>query len=50
MQVNVTQKGKDSKDPTQHEVVLEWEYNDKGSDVPTLLNFTMICPYPDPLP
>lgn len=44
MQVNVTQKAKDSPDPDLHDIVLEWEYA-AGSNVPTLLNLTMVCPY-----
>ena len=47
MQVNVTQKAKDSPDPDLHDIVLEWEYG-TGSDVPTLLNLTMVCPYVAP--
>jgi hypothetical protein len=43
MQVNVTQKGKDDPDPTQHDILLVWDY-EKGSKVPTLLNLTMVCP------
>jgi hypothetical protein len=27
-----------------HEIRLEWEYK-KGSDKPTLLHLTMVCPY-----
>lgn len=49
MQVNVTQKAKDSPNPDLHDIVLEWEYA-KGSDVPTLLNLTMVCPYVAPKP
>src|SRR4051812_30839928 len=49
MQTNVIQKAKDSPDPGMHDVMLEWEY-EKGGDVPTLLNFTMVCAYPDPAP
>jgi len=44
MQVNVTQKAKDSADPTLHDILLEWEYA-PGSNVPTLLNLTMVCPF-----
>ena len=44
MQVNVTQKAKDSADPDLHDILLEWEYG-TGSDVPTLLNLTMVCPF-----
>ena len=44
MQVNVTQKAKDSADPSQHDILLEWEYA-PGSNVPTLLNLTMVCPF-----
>jgi hypothetical protein len=44
MQVNVTQKAKDSSDPDLHDILLEWEYG-TGSDVPTLLNLTMVCPF-----
>jgi len=29
-----------------HEIRLEWEYK-KGSDKPTLLNLTMVCPHRD---
>lgn len=47
MQVNVTQKAKDSPDPDLHDIVLEWEYA-AGSNVPTLLNLTMVCPYTAP--
>ena len=47
MQVNVTQKAKDSPDPDLHDIVLEWEYA-TGSNVPTLLNLTMVCPYVAP--
>lgn len=47
--VNVTQKAKDAPDPQLHDVVLEWEYG-AGSNVPTLLNFTMICPATAPKP
>jgi hypothetical protein len=43
MQVNVTQKTKDSPDPTLHDIILTWEYQN-GGDVPTLLNLTMVCP------
>jgi hypothetical protein len=42
MQVNVTQK--DAPNPDLHDIVLEWEYG-TGSNVPTLLNLTMVCPY-----
>lgn len=42
MQVNVTQKAKDSPDPSAHDILLEWEYA-PGSNVPTLLNLTMVC-------
>ena len=44
MQVNVTQKAKDAPNPDLHDIVLEWEYG-TGSNVPTLLNLTMVCPY-----
>lgn len=27
-----------------HEIRLEWDYK-KGSDKPTLLNLTMVCPH-----
>jgi len=47
MQVNVTQKGKDSPDPDLHDILLEWEYA-AGSNAPTLLNLTMVCPYVAP--
>jgi hypothetical protein len=47
MQVNVTQKAKDSPNPDQHDILLEWEYG-TGSNVPTLLNLTMVCPYTAP--
>jgi hypothetical protein len=43
MQVNVTQKAKDARDPTLHDIILEWEYA-AGGNVPTLLNLTMVCP------
>ena len=43
MQVNVTQKAKDAPDADLHDIMLEWEYG-TGSDVPTLLNLTMVCP------
>jgi hypothetical protein len=43
MTVNVTQKGKGDPDPTLHDILLEWDY-DNGSKVPTLLNLTMVCP------
>lgn len=49
MQVNVTQKAKDSPDPDLHDILLEWEYP-AGSNVPTLLNLTMVCPYTPPKP
>jgi hypothetical protein len=49
MQVNVTQKAKDALDPDLHDIVLEWEYA-AGSNVPTLLNLTMVCPYTVPKP
>ncbi|HXO69793.1 MAG TPA: hypothetical protein VN838_12595 [Bradyrhizobium sp.] len=48
MQVNVTQKGKDDPDPTQHDILLVWDYG-PGSQVPTLLNLTMVCPYAPPV-
>jgi len=47
MQVNVMQKAKDAPDPALHDIVLEWEYG-TGSNVPTLLNLTMVCPYAAP--
>ena len=47
MQVNVTQKAKDAPDPSLHDILLEWEYA-AGSNVPTLLNLTMVCPYVAP--
>jgi hypothetical protein len=47
MQVNVTQKGRNSADPDLHDILLEWEYA-PGSNVPTLLNLTMVCPYAAP--
>jgi hypothetical protein len=43
MLVNVTQKGKDDPDPTWHDILLVWDYA-PGSNVPTLLNLTMVCP------
>jgi hypothetical protein len=43
MTVNVTQKGKGDPDPTQHDILLVWDY-DSGSKVPKLLNLTMVCP------
>jgi hypothetical protein len=49
MQVNVTQKAKDAANPDQHDILLEWEYG-TGSNVPTLLNLTMVCPYVAPKP
>jgi hypothetical protein len=49
MQVNVTQKAKDAPNPDQHDILLEWEYA-AGSNVPTLLNLTMVCPYAAPKP
>jgi hypothetical protein len=47
MQVNVTQKAKGDPDPDLHDILLEWEYA-AGSNVPTLLNLTMVCPYVAP--
>lgn len=47
MQVNVTQRAKDDPDAAKHDILLEWEYP-AGSDVPTLLNLTMVCPYIGP--
>ena len=47
MQVNVTQKANDAADPNLHDIVLEWEYG-TGSNVPSLLNLTMVCPYVAP--
>jgi hypothetical protein len=47
MQVNVTQKAKDAADSGLHDIVLEWEYGTE-SNVPTLLNLTMVCPYVAP--
>jgi hypothetical protein len=47
MQVNVTQKAKDAPKADLHDIVLEWEYG-TGSNVPTLLNLTMVCPYVAP--
>ena len=47
MQVNVTQKANDAADAGLHDIVLEWEY-ETGSNVPTLLNLTMVCPYTAP--
>ena len=47
MQVNVTQKAKDASDAGLHDILLEWEYG-TGSNVPTLLNLTMVCPYAAP--
>jgi hypothetical protein len=44
MTVNVTQKAKGDPDPDAHDILLEWEYA-AGSNVPTLLNLTMVCPY-----
>jgi hypothetical protein len=44
MQVNVTQKAKDSPNPDLHDILLEWEYP-AGSNVPSLLNLTMVCPF-----
>ena len=44
MQVNVTQKAKGFPNPDLHDILLEWEYA-PGSNVPTLLNLTMVCPY-----
>ena len=44
MQVNVTQKAKGDPDPDAHDILLEWEYA-AGSNVPTLLNLTMVCPF-----
>ena len=34
-------------DPELHDILLEWEYA-PGSNVPTLLNLTMVCPYVAP--
>jgi hypothetical protein len=47
MQVNVTQKAKGDPDPDAHDILLDWEYA-AGSNVPTLLNLTMVCPYVAP--
>jgi hypothetical protein len=47
MQVNVTQRAKDDPDADKHDILLEWEYA-AGSNVPTLLNLTMVCPYIGP--
>ena len=44
MQVNVTQRAKDDPDADKHDILLEWEYP-PGSNVPTLLILTMVCPY-----
>jgi hypothetical protein len=47
MQVNVTQKAKNDPNADKHDILLEWEYA-AGSNVPTLLNLTMVCPYVGP--
>ncbi|WP_249127511.1 hypothetical protein [Bradyrhizobium lablabi] len=47
MQVNVTQRAKDDPDADKHDILLDWEYA-AGSNVPTLLNLTMVCPYIGP--
>lgn len=47
MQVNVTQKASNAPDSNLHDIVLEWEYG-TGSNVPSLLNLTMVCPYVAP--
>ena len=47
MQVNVTQKAKDAPDPTC--MTSCWSGSTRpGSNVPTLLNLTMVCPYVGP--
>jgi hypothetical protein len=47
MQVNVTQRAKDDPDADKHDILLDWEYA-AGSNVPTLLILTMVCPYIGP--
>jgi hypothetical protein len=43
MQIDVRQKTQDDPSPDQHSVDLVWEYG--AGNVPTLLHFTMICPF-----
>jgi hypothetical protein len=46
MIIDVTQKQEGAPNPDQHDIKLVWEYGKDGNDqVPTLLRFTMICPY-----
>ena len=39
--------GRNSADPELHDILLDWEYA-HGSNVPTLLNLTMVCPFVAP--
>jgi hypothetical protein len=46
MLIDVTQKQEGAPNPDQHDIKLVWEYGQDGTDkVPSLLRFTMICPY-----
>ena len=46
MLIDVQQKPFDAPDPDQHDITLVWEYGKDGKEkVPTLLRWTMICPF-----
>lgn len=43
MQVDIQEQPQDSPNAAQHDIRLVWTYGSDG--IPTLLRFTMICPY-----
>lgn len=45
MKVDVTEHQQSDPNPDQHEIRLEWEYDNGQDKAPTLLNLTMVCPY-----
>lgn len=46
MLIDVTQKRHDDPSPDQHDIRVVWEYGTDGNEkVPTLLRWTMVCPF-----
>lgn len=47
MKIDVRQKDKTEKDPSEHSIELQWEYvaDEKGRLKPSRLLLTMVCPY-----
>jgi hypothetical protein len=45
MKVDVTEHQQSDDNADQHEIRLEWEYDNGQDQAPTLLRLTMVCPY-----